>query len=262
MINENIDRLKEKLARGKILLGSHVFCGAPMLTEAISLCGFDMVWVDMEHTAIDKQEVIHNLMAIHSGGACSFVRIPWNDPVLAKPILDMGPDAIIFPYIRTKQEAEAAVAACLYPPLGVRGYGLSRALRYGQISQLEYVDHIGQQIWRVIQIEHIDAVRNLDEILEVEGVDAFVVGPNDLSASIGMIGRVDAAEMMLIYDEIGRKLTKAKRLFGVSTGYRPEALKQWIARGAQLLFCGDDISYVYQGATAVKKNLEKLVGEK
>lgn len=135
-----IDKLNQKAAEGKVLLGSHIFCGDPMLTEAMSMLGFDMLWIDMEHTSIDKDRLLGNLIAAHSGGTPAFVRIPWNDMVLAKPVIDMGPDAIIFPYIRTADDARRAVAACEYPPKGIRGYGPLRALDYGAIPQVDFVD--------------------------------------------------------------------------------------------------------------------------
>ncbi len=257
----NIGKIKQKLANGNIVLGSHVFCGEPMLTEAIALSGFDIVWIDMEHTAIDKERVQNNLIALQAGGACSLVRLPWNDPVYAKPILDMGPDAIIFPYIRSAVDARNAVAACEYPPMGVRGYGPMRALEYGRLKQTDYVDALYKDMWRMLQIEHIDAVRALDEILDVEGVDAFIVGPNDLSASVGKIGRVNDAEMQPIYDEIARKLVKANRPFGVSMGFSPEVLRRWLERGARILFAGNDVGYVYEGARDVFSGLTDITKE-
>lgn len=250
--------VRERLQSGKTVLGSHVFTGLPMLAEAIALAGFDMVWVDMEHTPVDKMAVMNCLMAVCAGGAASLVRIPWNDPVLAKPILDMGPDALLFPYIRTAEEARQAVAACTYPPQGIRGYGPMRALEYGRLSQLDYVTKLHRNMIRAIQLEHIDAVNALDEILDVEGIDLFIVGPNDLAGSLGYIGRVDEPEVVSVLDRIARKLVKAGRPFGVSMGFRPQVVKQWIERGAQVLFCGTDISYVYDGAKGVYDALSAM----
>ena len=188
--------IREKIAAGGFLTGTHVFCGAPMLTEEISMSGFDAVWIDMEHTAIGKAEVLQNLIAVRAGGAYSFVRIPWNDAVQAKPIIDMGTDAIIFPYVRSAEEAEYAAASCAYPPDGIRGYGPLRAGDYGGISQTEYVDRRFRDMLRIIQIEHIDAVNDLERIAAVKGIDGFIVGPNDLSGSVGHIGRPNHPDMM------------------------------------------------------------------
>lgn len=254
----NFGRIEKKIKNGGTLFGTHVFCGAPPLTEAISLAGFDMIWIDMEHTAIGIESLQNNLIAARAGGTPAFVRIPWNDKVLAKPVIDMGPEGIIFPYIRSADDARAAVASCEYPPAGERGYGPLRALDYGRITQADFVDAVYRKMWRIIQIEHIDAVNALDEILDVDGIDAYVVGPNDLSASMGHIGRTDHPDMMPVYDLIGRKMKDHGKFFGVSMGFVPEVIKQWLARGARMIFAGNDVGYVHEGANAVLDGLKSL----
>ncbi len=257
----NFGRIEEKLRKREVLFGTHVFCGAPALTEAIALAGFDMIWIDMEHTAIGIESLQNNLIAARAGGTPAFVRIPWNDKVLAKPVIDMGPEGIIFPYIRSADDARAAVAACEYPPKGERGYGPLRALDYGGIAQIDFVDRIYRKMWRILQIEHIDAVEALDDILDVEGIDAYVVGPNDLSASMGHIGRTDHPDMIEVYDTIGRKMKERGKLFGVSMGFVPEAINGWLARGAGMIFAGNDVGYVHDGAGAVLEGLRSLAGK-
>lgn len=255
----NFEKIDKKTKSGEVLFGTHVFCGSPPLTEAMSLIGFDMIWIDMEHTAIGIENLQNNLIAARAGGTAAFVRIPWNDKVLAKPVIDMGPEGIIFPYIRTADDARAAVAACEYPPAGERGYGPLRALDYGGIAQTDFVDALYRRMWRIIQIEHADAVRNLDEILDVEGIDAYVVGPNDLSASLGHIGRVNHPDMTPVYDEIGRKMRERGKLFGVSMGFVPDVIVEWLDRGARMIFAGNDAGYVYEGAKSVLEGLRESV---
>jgi 2-dehydro-3-deoxyglucarate aldolase/4-hydroxy-2-oxoheptanedioate aldolase len=209
--------------------------------------------------------VLANLMAVRSGSlgkTASFVRIRWNDMVLAKPVLDMGPDAIIFPYVRTVEEARAAVAACTYPPAGVRGYGPLRALGYGADTPLHYVTETFRTLMRFIQVEHIDAVNCLGEMAKVEGIDGFIVGPNDLSGSVGHIGEPLHPDMLPIYDKIGEVLRGSGRLFGVSVGYDVPTIRQWLARGVNLLFTGNDVGYVYDGAIGVKRGLDELIPTK
>jgi 2-keto-3-deoxy-L-rhamnonate aldolase RhmA len=252
------DSLNEKIKQGKTLYGTHIFCGSPMITEAISIMGFDMLWIDMEHTAIGIESLQNNLISAHSGGTPAFVRIPWNDMVRAKPVIDMGCDGIIFPYIRTAEEAAYAVASCEYPPKGIRGYGPLRALDYHGISQADFVDHVCRKMWRVIQIEHIDAADNLEEIAGVGGIDAYIVGPNDLSASVGHIGKITHPDMTPIYDRIGDVMRKYNKIFGVSTGFVPEEINRWLSRGAHMIFAGDDVSYIYEGAKKVLDGLNQL----
>lgn len=255
---ENVKRLKKIAENGGIIKGTHVFCGSPMLTEAMAMIGFDAVWIDMEHTAIGKSEVLNNLIAIRAGGSTSFVRIPWNDPVLAKPIIDMGTDGIIFPFIRTVEDAKAAIAACEYPPKGTRGYGPLRALDYGGIDKGEFVHDNYRDMLRIIQIEHIDAVNCLEELVGLDGIDGFLVGPNDLSGSVGRIGNDLSDDMNPIYDRIGEILKDSGKIFGVATGPNEKFLSDWIRRGVNLIFTGTDVSFVYDGSRLTYNMLTEL----
>ncbi len=252
--------LRQKAENGGMLYGSHIFCGAPPLTECMAQIGYDMLWIDMEHTAITTDKVLENLIAARAGGTPAFVRIPWNDKVLAKPILDMGPEGIIFPYIRTAADAQAAVQACEYPPYGERGYGPLRALDYGAIPPISYVKTEYRHMWRILQIEHIDAVENLEEILQVEGIDAYVVGPNDLSGSLGHMGEPTHPKMQPVYDRIGQVMQKHGKLYGVSVGPDYAVIQQWIDRGARMIFAGADTGYVYTGAAANLHALQNMAG--
>ncbi len=250
--------VKEKLQSGKVLYGTHVFAGMPMLTEAMSECGFDLIWIDMEHTSIRAEQLVNNLIAARAGGTVAWVRIPWNDPVMAKPVLDMGAEGIIFPYVRTAEEARLAVASCSYPPEGIRGYGPQRALKYGGITQMEYVKNTYRECLRVVQIEHIDAVKNLREIASVPGIDAFVVGPNDLSGSVGLIGEVKHPRLFELYDEIGRVMRECGKPFGVATGCDKEFLEYWRSIGATVFFAGGDIGFIHDGAVRTRDLLHEI----
>ena len=245
----------ERLRAGDVLIGTHIFAGMPILTEAVAQIGFDLLWIDMEHTAIGIESVVNNMIAAKAGGTTAWVRIPWNDLVRAKPVLDMGAEGIIFPYVRTAEEAKLAAASCCYPPEGIRGYGPLRALDYGASPPMEYVTDTYRKCLRIVQIEHIDAVRNLREIAAVDGIDAFIVGPNDLSGSVGKIGQVKDPELMDLYREIGVTLTELGKPFGVSTGNDPEFLQFWKSIGATILFVGTDVGYVYEGAKTTKAML-------
>lgn len=252
------ETLNKKLKENKMIIGTHIFAGMPILTEAIAQCGFDVLWIDMEHTSIGTDTLVNNLIAAKAGGTPSWVRIPWNDPVLAKPVLDMGVDGIIFPYIRTTEDAKLAVESCFYPPKGIRGYGPLRALNYGGITQMEYVTDTFKQCKRIIQIEHIDAVKNLRKIAEIDGIDAFIVGPNDLSGSVGLIGQIHHPDVTPLYKEIADVLREAGKPFGVATGFDPVFMKEWAELGATIFFAGSDVSYVHDGATAMRKNYNFL----
>ena len=255
MKNEELNR---KLENRENLYGTIVCIGDPAVTEAIAQTGFDLLWIDTEHTPISGTVLQNALIAARAGGVSAWVRIPWNDPVLAKPVLDMGADGIIFPYVRTADEARLAVAACTYPPDGVRGYGPMRALDYGGVGQMDFVTKGYRKCRRVIQIEHVDAVKNLREIVAVDGIDAFIIGPNDLSGSAGMIGRVRDPRMIGIYREAAKILREAGKPFGVATFYDGDWIRMWIDLGATIIFCGCDYGFVRDGAAAVARDCRKL----
>ena len=157
--------LKKKLSEGKILLACNSLLSDPAVSELLAMAGNDIVWIDMEHAAIDYKDVQLHIIAAHSGGAAAIVRIPWNDQVVVKKVLDMGPDGIMFPFIRSAAEVTSAVEACAYPPKGIRGWNPIRAAEYGLRDGHWYKDNADNLIWKVIMLEHIDAVDDIDDIL-------------------------------------------------------------------------------------------------
>ena len=251
-------KLLEKIRAGETIRGTHIFAGSPVLTECIAQAGFDIIWIDMEHTHITHDLLMQNLIAAKAGGTPAVVRIPWNDPVLAKPVLDMGVNGLIFPYIRTAEEARLAVSACEYPPEGIRGFGPFRALDYGKGNAMEYIRSTSRNTVRMIQIEHIDAVDNLREIAAVDGIDAFIVGMNDLSGSLGYLGDTQNPAMIPVYDRIGEILRELKIPFGVSSASDEAIIRAWKERGATIFFAGHDIEYVTNGAAAMLRFMKTL----
>ncbi|WP_286174982.1 aldolase/citrate lyase family protein, partial [Harryflintia acetispora] len=126
-----IDELKKKLENGGLAIGTHVKWREASFSELFAMEGYDYIWIDGEHSALTLDMVAAQVRAAQANGAAAFYRVPWNDPVLVKPVLEIGVDGVIFPFIRTAKEAAAAVAACKYPPEGIRGYAPGRAIRYG-----------------------------------------------------------------------------------------------------------------------------------
>ena len=248
-MNSVSEKFFNKVTNGQLLYGTVLNIGSPIVTELLAQSGFDVLWLDMEHTAIGPEAVLSNLMAARSGGAVAWVRVAWNDPVLVKPIMDMGADGIIFPFIRTVEEAKLAAASCTYPPHGIRGYGPYRAVDYGKITLDEYVGGVARECRRIIQIEHIDAVRNLREIATVEGIDGFIVGPCDLSASIGKLGQLRCEEMMELYREIGQVCRESGKMAGIYAGdFNKEYIQQFLDMGFNMIFNSSDYTLLYQGA--------------
>src|SRR5690242_2019818 len=184
----NAKYFREKLKQGGIPLGTLITFNDPTVTEA--LCrDLDFVWIDSEHSAMSLPIVQGHVMATKGSRAAAIVRVPWNDPVLIKPVLDMGADGIVAPLVRTVEDARRAVAACKYPPEGVRGYGPRRPSEFGRRGGPEFVKEMNDSILIILQIEHIDAVNHIDEILQVPGITSLVIGSNDLSGSMNLLGQ-------------------------------------------------------------------------
>lgn len=255
--------IRGKFEKGELVVGGYAFLTDPCITELFGYHGFEFVWIDAEHGAFTLPCIQSHIQAAASAGTASIVRIAWNDPVLAKPVLEMGPDGIIFPYIRSVEEAKKAIAACMYPPRGVRGFGPRRANQYGVLEDQEYLDTVDRSLLRIIQIEHKDAIDCLEDILAVEGLDLIVVGPCDLSASYGMIGQTHAARMEKIYDQITEKCRQAGKAFGVALSPADEVgIKNWIERGVSFLGCADDINYMRMGSIKTLSMVQNYVSER
>ena len=192
------------------LIGSWITLNNPSIAEIMADAGFDWLCVDMEHSVTDYTEAQQLIIAIQSKGIKAFVRVGENNTRIIKRILDAGADGIIVPSVNSAIEAKRAVDALKYPPLGKRGVGLSRAQKYGFDFE-NYRDVITKDIKLIVQIEHIDAIRELDSIIQTEGIDGTFIGPYDLSGSLGKPGQwdePDVIEALAKYEQIVKKYDK------------------------------------------------------
>ncbi|MCY4072501.1 MAG: aldolase/citrate lyase family protein [Chloroflexi bacterium] len=188
------------------------------VAEMIRDVGLDWVFIDTEHTAIDLGALQNLLIAL--GETPVIVRVPGNDPVHIKRVLDMGASGVLVPHIHSAEEAWDAVAACKYPPQGIRGTGPRRPSRYG-LEEKEYLASANDSTIVVIMIETIEAVNDIEAILEVEGLDAFMFGAVDLSASMGLLPHFDDPRVINAIDEV---VAKARgTTIGFASGRSPDA---------------------------------------
>jgi len=202
--------LKQKLKNKQLTVGSWITIGNTSVAEIFSNAEYDWLVVDLEHTTISLEQAGELIRTIELSGTASLVRLTSNDENQIKRVMDAGAQGIVVPMVKSAKDAKSAVAATRYPPLGNRGVGLARAQGYGA-TFYEYLS------WQsdpedgpvvVVQIEHIESVANLKEILAVEGVDAFIIGPYDLSCSMGIPGEFDHPEFKQTIKniiEIGKK---------------------------------------------------------
>jgi 2-dehydro-3-deoxyglucarate aldolase/4-hydroxy-2-oxoheptanedioate aldolase len=254
MLFDQANRFRDKLARGQICLGTVITFTDATVTEALCQV-LDFVWIDMEHNALGLETVQGHLMATKGSETTPLVRVPWNDPVLIKPVLDIGAAGVIVPLIRTAEEARRAVAACLYPPDGIRGFGPRRPSNYGQLGGPEFCSAANRSVLPMVQIEHIEAVANIPEILAVPGLVSVVIGPNDLVGSMGRMGEPRHPEVLRAVDTVIAQARRARIPVGIGAGDDPEILKDWIARGVQWLTMGGDCSLLLRAATEVAARL-------
>ena len=194
----------------KVNLGTWITLGHISIAEILCDAGFDWLCIDMEHSVIDYFEAAQLIIAIQGKGKKAFVRVGENNPRIIKRVLDAGADGIIVPSVNSKEEAIKAVNAVKYPPVGMRGVGLSRAQAYG-FGFEEYRDSKTKDIKLIAQIEHINAIRELDGIINTPGIDGTFIGPYDLSGSMGKPGQYDDEDVkqaLLDYEIIAKKYNK------------------------------------------------------
>lgn len=253
--------LHDKLNRGETAIGTHISLNSSFITELIGNLGFDYLWIDTEHTTISLEQLQQHLIAARAAGVSAIARVPWNDPVLLKPILEMGLDGIVIPMVNSYDEACKAMNSCQYPPKGNRGFGPQRAVAYGFRPIADYLANIDRELLKIVQVEHIDAVNDLDRILGIDVIDVLLIGPCDLASSMGRIGVWDDPEVAAVLDDICRKVLAAGKKLGVSCGPCTDTeLNRWQYRGVDMISVSGDTAFLFEGAQAMQSRLKRTFG--
>ena len=182
-------------------LGSWITIGHPAVAEIMAAAGFDWLTVDLEHSAISIERAEEIIRIIELSGVKPFVRLSSHNPEQIKRVMDSGAHGIIVPMVKTAEEVTQAIAAVHYPPLGNRSVGLARAQKYGNAFEA-YYNWQESNVMVIVQIEHIDAVDNIEAIFSVQGISGYIVGPYDLSASMGIPGDFANKKMSVALDQI------------------------------------------------------------
>ena len=254
-------KIKDKLNSGKVSIGSWMSMAHPSIAEILAMAGYDWVVIETEHTAIDVSEVLRLIIAIEQRGSIPLVRLAWNDPIQAKAVLDSGAAGIIVPMVNTKAEAELAVKMTKYPPMGFRGVGLARAQGYG-VHFDEYVKCANADTLLLLQIEHIDAVNNIEEILSVPGIDGTYIGPYDLSMSLGIPGQLNHPDVINAKNKVLDAALKRGLVAGIhcvhsDTAYTDSKLA--IEQGYRFIAIGTDILFLGNSARSVYAEIQKNI---
>lgn len=253
------NKIKRMLREGKTVVGAYIQSADPYTSEMMGMAGFDFLLLDTEHSPIDVPQVNNILIAVKGTESTVIARAIWNDPVNIKRILDTGVEGIIVPWVNTAEQCRAAVAACKYPPAGIRGFGPRRAVRIHSGSNLkDYATHANDNVSVFAQIETMEAVNNLDTILKVPGLDGIMIGPADLSGSIGRLPEIDHPDVDAVINRVLAKCQEHGVPFGMFT-HTLERAKKWISRGCRIATAGGDLDFISEGIARAKKGIAEIV---
>ena len=232
------------------LSGIWVCSGSPLVAEICAGAGFDWIFIDAEHSPNGLESILGQLQAVRGYPVIPVVRPPVNDTVVIKQYLDLGVQSLIIPMVNNAEQARAAVAACHYPPTGVRGVGsaLARSARWNRIP--DYLTRAGETLTLMVQIESAEAVSNVEEIVGTDGVDGIFIGPSDLAASMGVIGQQDHPEVRAAVEQSIATGKAAGKYVGVNA-FSEETATRYIELGADYVGVGADVALLARGTEAL-----------
>lgn len=244
---KRVAAFKARLKAGEAVIGAWLSLTDPVAAELMARVGFDYLLIDTEHGAWDLIALQTTLMAFNGTNTVPVVRVPWNDHVRIKQMLDMGVEGIMAPMVRTVEECRELVRACRYPPVGTRGFGPRRASNYYRDLDA-YVAAANEAIFVMPQVEDIATVGVIDEFLAVPGIDAVAIGPNDLSGTTGLFRQHAHPTNSSAVDKIvaRAKVAGVPVCLGINT--KPAEQRDWIARGVRVLLVTSDMELIAAGA--------------
>lgn len=238
---EQLDRRAQRTP-----VGTWIMAASPLVAEAMGHAGFDWGVLDMEHTPLDLMGLVHLLQAVSGTPMAPIVRVPWNDTVMIKRVMDAGAQTLLIPFVQNAEEARAAVAATRYPPAGVRGMaGMSRASRFGTAPQ--YFARAHEDACVIVQLETPAAVAELEAIASVPGVDALFLGPADLSGSMGLVGQLTHPDVVALMADAARRARAMGKPIG-TVGGTPEVVAQYRRAGCDFLGIASDLGMMMRAA--------------
>ncbi len=250
-MSERSMNLKRRWRDGEITYGAWMSIGSTAVAEIMATTGFDWVFIDTEHTAIDYDTLQNVLAGFNGSKTVPVVRVAWNDQVLIKKALDIGAEGILAPMVRTPEETRNLVAACKYPPEGQRGFGPFRAS--GWYRDETYTTTANESLIVMPQIEHVDTIAVIDELVSVPGIDAICMGPADISGSAGVPLQIDHPAVQDAMDKACAAASAVGLPSCLGIPFSPDVQIEWAARGARLLVATGDVNALC-GATTEKLN--------
>jgi 2-keto-3-deoxy-L-rhamnonate aldolase RhmA len=248
-----LPHFRERLLRGDLLVGTMITLNAPAVAELMAGIGFDWLFIDAEHGVFEARD-LQALLQAAGTTTPGIVRLATLGEAPIKKALDVGAAGIIAPMVNTAAQAAEVVRLAKYAPAGERGVGIARAHGYG-LRLAEYVGSANERVAVIVQAEHIEAVRNIEAIVRVPGIDAVLVGPYDLSASLGKLGQVDDPEVRQAIDRVTAACRNAGVQLGIF-GVSAAAVKPYIDQGYTLIVAGVDTILLGQAAQGLLTDLK------
>lgn len=251
------NRVKRALEEGKVQVGTWVsVLRTPQVARILATAGLDFIYIDMEHSNFSIETVGDLCCYAQAAGLVPIVRPPAKDAHLLSRPLDSGAMGLLIPHVDTREEAEAAVRAAKYPPRGTRGFNLqSPHSDFAMAKAEEYVKAADEETLLIVQIESDQGIRNLDEILSVEGVDGAVVGRGDMSADLGVTGQTNHPEVTMRVEQMIAVCQRHGKFAGLLVPNVPAA-KEWIAKGIRLVPCASDVNYLLNAAASATADIK------
>ena len=257
---ETIERFRQCLQSGRVCLGSSITLSDPLVSDALA-DSVDFFWIDLEHSPMSPEALNGHLMSARLRKVPSLVRIPGVGSHFVKAVLDAGADGIIVPQIRTAEEVKRVVSDCRYPPVGTRGYGPRVPSNYGRDGGKEYIRRADKGVFVSVQIETAEALDSIGEIVAVPGLDSVVIGPNDLSGALGMLGDVENPKVVAAMETIISRARAAGLFVGAGLGPDPNYACVLAERGVQWMHLGCDWSYLVCHMDQLVSSVRGRLGE-
>ena len=250
-----ISGFRERLLAGITCISSSITLSDPHVTDALG-DSVDFFWIDQEHSQISPESLSGHFLASKARQVPAIVRVSCSSTPFIKPVLDAGADGIIVPQVRSAEEVQQVVDDCRYPPVGLRGFGPRVPSNYGRENVNDYIERANRDLFVSVQIENVSALADLDDILSVEGLDSIVLGPWDLSASMGFLGEIEHPEVMEAMDIIIHKARSAGLFVGAGMGPDPIFAVKMIRRGVQWIQIGDDCGYMILAMNKIVSSIQ------
>ena len=251
---------KAALRDGRPQIGLWSSLCSNLVAELLANTGYDWIVVDSEHAPNDPADVLAQLQAMNGGSAEPMVRVPWNDPVLIKRILDIGGRTLLVPFVQSAEEARNAVAATRYPPRGIRGVSVAqRANRFGRVPG--YLQNAERDICVVVQLETRAALSEIEATAAVDGIDGLFIGPGDLSADLGHLGNPAHPEVQAAIADACRRIRAAGKPAGILAPVEADA-RRYFEMGFTYVAIGSDVGLLAGASASVLNRMREAIGQK